>query len=141
MTVKRLIELSEKDLTSNPVWKCWTQEGEEFVSATHDKSISENSTDGHIVLTEFVLHNRTRFTGFCSPQDPSGLDYIQPVLFTQNGQVNLYLDNGWDNKAEQAALTKIGLTKDNVFPIKFETKVKCDNKFYYGTILDFNKNE
>jgi hypothetical protein len=138
MSVKRLKELSENDLTSNPVWRVWEQDEEEFVSVSNDKCISENSNHVYIVLTEFILNNRTRFTGFCSPQDPSGLDYIQPVLFTQNGQVNIYMDNGWDNKAKQDALRKIELTKDHVFPIEFETKIKCENRFYFGKILDFN---
>jgi hypothetical protein len=141
MVEKQLIELTKADLAYSPVWKCWTDKGVEFVSATQCKSISGNSCDNHIVLTEFVLNNGAIFTGFCSPQDPSGLDYIQPVLFTQNGQVNLHQENAWDNRTEQTALSQIGLAKESVFPIKYQTKIKCDNKFYSGRMLDFNKQE
>jgi hypothetical protein len=80
-------------------------------------------------------------TGFCSPQETSELDYVQPVIFTRNGQVNLYQDNGWDNNAEQTALKQIGLTKDQFFPIKFQTKVKCDNQFYSWIVIDLNKDK
>ena len=141
MTKKRLTDLIEKDLINYPVWKHWTENDIELVSTSSDRQLTENSTEGHIVLTEFVLNNGNKLNGFCSPQDTSGLDYVQPVLFTPNGHVNLYQDTGWDNNSEQAALKQIGLTKNQVFPIKFQTKVKCDNEFYSGTKLDFNRNK
>ena len=141
MTKKRLTDLIEKDLTDHPVWKHWTENDIELVCTSSNKELNENSHDGHLVLTEFTFNNGTTATGFCSPQDTSGLDYVQPVLFTSNGQVNFYKDNDWDLKSEQIVLKQIGLTKDQVFPIKFQTKVKCDNEFYFGTLVDFNKDK
>lgn len=141
MTEKRLIDLNEKDLIDYPIWKHRMENDIEMVCKSSDKEITEGTTDGHIVLTEFILNNGTKLNGFCSPQDTSGLDYVQPVLFTQNGQVNLCRNNCWDNKAEQIALKQIGLTKHQVFPIMFKTKIKCHNEFYSGTLLDFNKDK
>lgn len=141
MTTKRIIDLTQKDLLDNNVWEHWSDSLIEYVRPSNNLSLSETSVNGHIVLTTFLLNNKTSLFGFCSPQDPSGLDYIQPVALTSNGQVHFYKETPWTLEEEKAALNAIGLQKSDIFPIQFQTKVNCDNKTYNGTILDFNKAE
>ena len=65
----------------------------EFVSPADKEEVSENDIDGYIVLTQFILQDKTEHLGFCSPQDTSGLDYIQPVIITKNGHLPFYLNS------------------------------------------------
>jgi hypothetical protein len=90
METKRLIDLTQKDLLDNNVWEHWSDNLIEYVRPSNNLSLSETSVNGHIVLTTFLLNNKKSLFGFCSPQDPSGLDYIQPVVLTSNGQVHFY---------------------------------------------------
>ena len=93
------------------------------------------------MLTKFKLANGTKLKGFCSPQDTSGLDYTQPVIFTENGQFRFWRDDDWTTPEQEKELKKIGLNWQEVFPVEFETMVMCDNEFYKGKIADFNKED
>lgn len=139
MNKKRLTDLVNTDLLHHHVWEHWLEDDIEYVAPTDKTEINEDSTKGHIVLTNFILNNGIKLTGFCSPQDTSGLDYIQPVMFTEKGQVELWKDSGWTMADKKTALKKIGLDLKDIFPIKYKALTKCDNKFYEGTLLDFNK--
>ena len=90
------------------------------------------------MLTDFTLSNKTKYLGFCSPQDPSGLDYIQPVMFTNMGQVKIYKDISWTNHEKNEALKMIGFNSSDIFPITYKTRIKSDGQFFQGTILNFN---
>jgi hypothetical protein len=138
---KRLTDLTSSDLLSGQVWEHWTKDNVEYVKPTDKTEITEVSNIGHIVLTEFTLNNMTKYFGFCSPQDTSGLDYIQPVIFTDNGQVAFYKDNEWTEDEKDKALEKFRLNWQAVFPVDYVTKIKCDNKLHSGRILDFNNGD
>ncbi|MEP6262496.1 MAG: hypothetical protein ABJ092_13025 [Gillisia sp.] len=139
MEMKQLINLKESDLLNRPVWEHWTEGNIEYVKPTYKKEIYESGTKGFIVLTSFTLKNGTSLNGFCSPQDSSGLDYIQPVIFSENEQVALWRDGGWTTADQNNELKKLGLAKEEIFPIVFRTMVKCEEEFYQNTIEDFNK--
>jgi len=139
MTQKRLIDLTLSDLIKFNIWETWIENGIEYVRPSTDIEIFEDSNIGHIVLTDFTLQNKTKFIGFCSPQDPSGLDYLQPVILSDNGHVEFWKDNGWTLEDKQVIFNKLRITDKSLFPIRFETKVKCNNNYYSGTILDFNE--
>jgi hypothetical protein len=136
---KRLLDLELRDLQNNHVWEHWTENGLEYVKPCDHPEIFENSDIGHIVLTVFTLHNMTKYFGFCSPQDLSGLDYIQPTIFTDKGQVTFWKDNGWTKEEKDKEMKKLGHEKDEVFPIDYTTKIKCDGEFYKGKIKNFNE--
>lgn len=136
--LKKLIELTKYDLLDRNVWEHWNENNIEFVKPSDQTEIYEKSNIGHIVLTDFVLNNNTNLLGFCSPQDTSGLEYIQPVIITDKGQIELWRDKEWSENEKKELLEKLGLTSKEVFPIVYKTRVKCDTKFYSGTIFDFN---
>jgi hypothetical protein len=138
---KQLIDLTSSDLLDRNVWEHWTENNIEFVRPVDKSEISEESNIGYIVLTDFTLNNRTKYLGFCSPQDTSGLDYIQPVIFTDFGQVEFWRNNDWTEDDKKKVLEKLGLDSRDIFPIVYKTRKKCDNKLYSGTIADFNKSK
>lgn len=50
-----------------------------------------------------------KLMGFCSPQDPSGIDYTQPVILAEKGQVALWRDSGWTEEDKEKELQKLEL--------------------------------
>ena len=135
---KQLIDLTISDLLDCNLWEHWTEGDVEFVRPTHKTEISEGSDIGHIVLTEFFLNNLSKYWGFCSPQDPSGLDYIQPVMFTDNGQVQFYKESDWTNEEIQIEMRKIGYDENDILPLMLRTLVKCDGSFFTMILDNFN---
>ena len=116
MKPKQLVNLETEDLLLFPVWTHWIDDDVEFVAPVDLKSLTENIESGYIVLTEFVLANGSKWKGFCSPQDFSGIDYVQPVIFTKRGQVSFYSHSISHVEMEQEALNKIRVGRENVFP-------------------------
>ena len=141
MKPKRLIDITENDLLDKPVWEHWVEIENEFARPTDKREISELGPDTYIVLTKFKLANGTELKGFCSPQDTSGLDYTQPVILTEKGQLRFWRDDDWTAQEQEKELKKIGLNRQEVFPVEFETMVMCDKEFYKGKIADFNKED
>ena len=94
MDNKQLKDLTADDLIGKPIWEFWISDNIEYVREAFDNEITEDSHVSYIVLTEFIFNNKTKHIGFCSPQDSSGLDYIQPVVFADTEQVNFYINNG-----------------------------------------------
>jgi len=141
MKPKRLIDITEKDMFNKPVWEYWIENETELVRQTDRKEISEFSPNAYIVLTKFKLANGTELKGFCSPQDKSGLGYTQPIILTENGQFIFWKDDDWTMSEKDKELKKISLNWQEVFPVEFEAMVMCDNEFYKGKILDFNRED
>ena len=139
MEKMKIKNLSVSDLLKWPVWRYWTTGEMEFVQSETIQEITEISDNCYIVLTEFILNNKIKFIGFCSPQDFSGLDYIQPVILTKVGQVNLYKELAFDEDDKLKDITKLGYTFEEVFPIYFHVKISCDGEFRSGKVADFNE--
>ena len=91
-TMKKLTELTAEELIVNHVWEHWTIDNIEYIKKTDKTEIFDERDKFYIVLTDFIFNNQTKHLGFCSPQDPFGLDYVQPVVFTKNGQVELFTE-------------------------------------------------
>jgi hypothetical protein len=88
----------------------------------------------YITLTEFTLADGTRHLGYCSPCDPSGLDYIQPIIVTPQGQVRFWYDWQPDFEAINRCMEFLGKTKAEIFPVEYRSLVQCDGSFWHGTI-------
>lgn len=137
--IKKLKDLEQNGLIEKPVWEHRYFLDEEYVRPSDKTELTEDTNLGYIVLTDFVLINGIKLIGFCSPLDTSGLDYIQPVIFTPDGQLIIFKENDWTNAEKLTELEKLNLTADQVFPITYVTRIPCDGSVYRGTILDFNQ--
>jgi hypothetical protein len=138
-SIKPLSELTIKDILESSVWEYWLENETEFVKATNKTEISELDSKRYIVLTDFELQNKLKYLGFCSPMDTSGLDYIQPVIISEKGQINFWMDFGWNIKQKEIELAKLGLNQKMAFPIIYKSRIAVDGLFYEGIITDFNK--
>jgi hypothetical protein len=141
MDKKRLIDLSKADLLENQVWEYWMADNIEYVSASDKTELNEGSNITHIVLTDFFFNNKTKHIGFCSPNDSGGLEYIQPVVLFDKGQVEFYKESDWTESEKNKALVKLGLAWGDVFPVLYKSRVKFDRKILAGVLKNFNEAE
>jgi len=139
MNRKRIIDLTTEDLLENQVWEYWMADNIEYVRASDKTEISEDSNVAFIVLTDFIFKNKTKHIGFCSPQETGSLDQIQPVILTKKGQVELYKESEWSESEKNKALSKLGFEEQDIFPIVYTTKVKCNWKLFTSSLTDFNE--
>jgi hypothetical protein len=132
------IDSIERDhILNHPVWKFWYEDNYGMVVPAEIHEISEDLEDSYIVLTEFTTSNGLSWIGFCSPQDRSGIDYIQPIILNDRGQVQFWKDADWTEQEKETELEKLGYNSNKVFPIIYRTKVKCDNEYFVSEILSF----
>ena len=139
MNRKRLSDLSTADLLENQIWEYWMENNTEFVKASNKTEVTDGKNVTHIVVTDFIFNNKSKHLGFCSPQGDGGLDNIQPVVFIGKGQVEFYKENDWTESEKNKALFKLGLNFNDVFPVIYHTRIKCDRKIFSGTLTNFNE--
>lgn len=139
MNRKRLSDLSATDLLENQIWEYWMADNIEYVRASDKTEVNEGSNVTHIVITDFIFNNKTKHLGFCSPQGFGELDDIQPVVILGKGQVEFYKENDWTENEKNKALLKLGLAWQEVFPVIYKTRIKCDRKILIGTLKNFNE--
>jgi hypothetical protein len=137
--MKLLTELTQEDIIKHPVWELRMIDNREYVQPSSKKEISDHEGIRYIVQSYFKLNCRTELLGFCSPQDTSGIDYIQPVIFTPNSQMVLYLDSSIEKDQTIKEMNRLGLIKSEIFPIECKPMIKCDGNLYSWIIDDFNK--
>ena len=133
---KPLHTLSLNDLQQYSCWKHALIDNEEVITPEDKKEISETDPDNYIVRTQFTLKDNSILTGFCSPQDTSGLDYIQPTIVTLQGHLPFYFENNVDTLGLLNQL--LGKDISQIFPAKYRTEIKCDGNFFEGEIDNFN---
>lgn len=132
--MKRVTELTPDDLNRVPVWR---YEGEidevAVVHATERRDLGTNERGVFIAHTQFVLADGTQHVGFCSPCDDSGLDYLQPVIVTPDGQVYFWFDEPPSSDSLQRQWRRLG-ARSEIFPIHFRCTVPVDGRFVTGII-------
>ena len=120
---KRAIELTLDDFRRV---KTWEYKGDDGATAMVEPSlkseISEDDGTAYLAATEFRLADDTILSGFSSPADGSGLDYIQPVIFLGERQLRLWTDRDGLIDISQ----ELGKKRDEVFPILWRSLVIVD---------------
>ena len=112
------------------------QDNEETVSPADKNEIFETDSDNYIVRTQFILKDNSVYYGFCSPQDTSGLDYIQPTIVTTKGHLPFYFETNVDvSSLLNHILEK---TVDQIFPVQLHTEIKCNGDFFNKEIENFS---
>jgi len=141
MDKKRLLDLTKADLLENQVWEYWMADNIEYVRASDKTEVNKGTNSTHIVLTDFFFNNKTKHVGFCSPHESGDLDNIQPVVFADKGQIEFYKESDFTELEKNKALSKLGLKWEEVFPVLYKSRVKCDRKILAGVLKNFNEAE
>jgi hypothetical protein len=136
---KLLKSINLDDLAQYACWRHFIEDEVEFVSPVDKNEIFEMEQEGYIVRTQFRLADNSTYIGFCSPQDTSGIDYIQPVIVTGNGHLPFFLTKKESAIIEEKVKSVLNKSTANIFPITYVAEVKCDGEFYKGLIESFEK--
>lgn len=133
--MKRLVDLTPGDLDRVAVWR---YEGETdevaLVRATARSELAGPEAGDFIVRTQFVLGSGAQHVGFCSPEDDAGLESLQPVILTPEGPVYFWFSEPPSPEFLARQWTRLGVRRDEIFPVHFRCTVPVDGRFIAGTI-------
>lgn len=134
--MKRLSELMAEDLKREPVWEYHAVDGDDdaLVSPSSKRELTEADEVVHIARTTFWLADGSGHVGFCSPQDDSGLDYVQPVITAVRGQVSLWFDRPADVNTLRLISERLSAVLGKIFPIHYECDVLVDGRRIHGLV-------
>jgi hypothetical protein len=133
--MKQLAQLTAEDFRTFPVWEY--RGGPDNTAIVHPcslQTLSEDTSDVYLAATEFRLADGTKMYGYCSPIDPTGMDYVQPVLFTVAGQLSLWTDTLPTKESVAARWRELGKPLVRVYPIEFTCLVPVDGRHVSGLI-------
>ena len=123
--MKHLQNLSADDLIRKKVWKYISEDGNDDTAKVEPvelNELSESLNEVYVALTYFKVADGTIYTGYSSPADSSGLDYIQPVIIFEDRHLPLW--NGDSEQISDILKKKIS----DIFPIEFECQVPVDGQ-------------
>jgi hypothetical protein len=128
---KRATELTPDDLLWVNTWEYYgDDDASAVVTPSLRSNISEDDGTVYLIATEFQLADGTILSGFSSPTDDSGLDYLQPVVFHKERQLKIWTDrDGLINIAHD-----LNKNRDEVFPILWRALVPVDGNTRSGSI-------
>ncbi len=128
---KLIAELTLPDLQATPVWEWSGSEADARVRPSSLREIPEYTTGPiYIALTSFRLASGRQLFGYCSPADPSGLDYTRPVIITDNGSVPLWHDSPPGSEVVSNYVACLESQGADVFPILVESQVPVSGAHY-----------
>ncbi|MCA1582647.1 MAG: PilZ domain-containing protein [Acidobacteria bacterium] len=133
--MKRLVDLTIEDLAATAVWRYEGGTGDEalVVPAERD-SLSAMDEEVFLAATEFTLADGSPHPGFCFPVDDSGIDYLQPVIVTNERQVRFWFEGPVLAETLAAQWAALGRTGPDVFPVTFRCPVPVDGRIVTGVI-------
>ncbi len=128
---KLLTEITAQDFERSKVWKYYgTSDDNATVEASAKTDLVEDDDHIYLVATEFRLADGTIMRGFTSPADNSGLDYVQPVIFHDGGQLVQWSE---DSRLQNIA-HDLGRSAEDVYPIYWKSEVPVDKEIRSGNI-------
>jgi hypothetical protein len=131
-----LSQLTAADLNRSAVWEVrGPADTLAEVSPAPDQALTEADARVFIATTDFVFADGSTAVGFCSPSDPSALDYTQPVVFFDDAQIPLWVGPTPRRAEVEAAWRRHGKPIADVFPLAFACRVPVDGKTLSGVIL------
>jgi hypothetical protein len=134
--MKPFANLTSEDLRRAPVWR-YAREASDATATVEEVarySLSERESHVFVAATTFRLADGSELKGLCSPVDPSGLDYLQPVLFRAGDQIPLWTDAQPSGVPPAKLARMLARRVSEVFPLVFCCHVPVDGKLVSGTI-------
>ena len=138
-----LKKLTIEMLNRAEVWEFICEDEVEFVVSTNFKDVpdeEEADTMGksYISHCDFILNDSTLMSGFISPQDDSGLDYMIPTIILDGGAHVPFFTENFEASHEEKYLELIGKPFVNIFPINVKSVAKCNGKTVSFVIENFD---
>ena len=135
---KQVYELSSQDLIDCPVWAFCSDEedvegqDEATVRPTEKGELLDELPGAFVVAADVEFADGSSLPGYLYNCEEGDIGCVQPNVFTELGQVNFWL--GWlrfiPNAPErvQAGYSKIGKSKEAIFPLSFRSRVPINGK-------------
>jgi PilZ domain len=133
--VKRIADLTNEDLESNPVWRY--EEGigpNALVTPAERTMLSQSDDEVYLAATRFELFDGSGFAGYCFPADDSGIDYLQPAIVTGGGHVNFWTEGPTSPEELEERWRILGRAAGQIFPVAFQCLVPVDGRPVSGWI-------
>jgi hypothetical protein len=139
--LKPLLDLTLKDLSLHPVWQYHLDHDSrnEYVEESELTELTESDFRAYIAATNFILHDGSQLLGFCSPQDSSGSDYVQPVIIADGRHIPLWSDQPSSVGIVAELRACLGKTESQIFPIRCECIIPVDGIRLAYTISSLNE--
>jgi PilZ domain-containing protein len=133
--VKRLVELTAEDLEAEPVWRYEGGTGAAaMVVPMRREALSRADDEVFLAVTDFELFDGSRHVGYCFPADDSGIDYLQPSIVVDGGQVAFWTE-GTESPDELATRWRVlGKEPGQIFPASFRCRIPVDGGVVSGWI-------
>lgn len=125
-----LLELTERDFRASPVWRC-IYEGAYTVNPRVFPEEREDLGEAGpvcLVATTFLDRSRIEYPGFCSPQDPSSMEYLQPVMFLHGKQFPFWPERPLTGVEREHLLASVGKSAKWFFPLTLRLAVSVAGK-------------
>jgi len=136
-------DITLSQLQEKPIWKFEIQaNGEIIIEETNRSEIREsasNPPEGYIVYSEFLAADGKKYQGFCSPEDPCSLDYVQPVIIYEGKYLEFCPDKFLTDSEQKTFLAALDTTAKDFFPVTCLPGAKVDNISVKIIILDFER--
>jgi hypothetical protein len=133
--VKRLADLTIRDLAASPVWRYEGGSGAEALASPAKRdALSRNDDEIFLASTEFELFDSTPHSGYCFPADGTGIDYLQPVILTPSGPVAFWFEAPPSPATLSEQWQALGKESGGVFPVTFRCLVPVDGQAVSGRI-------
>jgi hypothetical protein len=135
---KQVYELSSQDLIDCPVWAFCSDEedvegqDEATVRPTEKGELLDELPGAFVVAADVEFADGSSALGYLYNCEDRDIGCVQPNVFTDLGQVNLWL--GWLQfiadapERVQAGYSKIGKSKEAIFPLSFRSRVHINGK-------------
>lgn len=125
---KKNSELTISDFQNYPIWT-WDDDDDDLVVPVIDKNkIIEN--DAIFVKALFVFNNGMNFGGILSLRVSDSEVYLIELQISKNSLICIPFQPLLANQKKQnieILSQKMSLTKEEIFPISFETSIKLEN--------------
>jgi hypothetical protein len=132
---KSISNLTQADLAATPIWELRDGFDSGLVRPTSLTALSEyRHGPVHIAATRYIAASGDTYYGYCSPADPSGLDYVQPVVLTPRGPFSLWHPGGLSQAHVNALASALSVAPDALFPLQIECLVPVDGAHYTGCV-------
>lgn len=136
--MKRLYDITVQDLKDQPIW-LYQGESDDVATVTpvpdFDFPYDAIYESAYIAKTRFTTASGVDFFGYCSPTDPSGLDYIQPVIIHGSRHINLWDDTANSATSQAVIANALGLECTDVFPLHYYCcEASLENEHWEETI-------
>ena len=125
--MKLLREITISDLEDHPIWE-HKGESDDVSTISPAADFDSPETHGYIAKTQFQTANGKTYLGYCSPQDTSGLDYVQPVILAGSNQIRLWDEDAGAVANPDVVAKGLGLEVAEVFPLRCSCLVSFEGK-------------